>query len=174
MADLATLALIGSALGAAVGAVGTIVSGQQANQAAKLEAQQRERQAMEARAVGQKKMFERRKEGDLAQSRLVALAAKSSGDTTDPTILNLGQDIDERTEYGALSELALGENRGRGFEDMAAAARYKGKAALTGSKFSAAGNFLSSVGTFGTQYSKLKNPNQYGYGYGYGASIKTS
>jgi hypothetical protein len=65
---------------------------------------------------------------------------------TDPTVLNPCGAIAGRGEQMALTELANGENSGRGLEDKATATRLSGEAAQTGSYYSAAGTLFSSIG----------------------------
>lgn len=154
MAALPAIAMAATVASTVVSGVGTILSGSMQKDAAEYEARQREKQANEARAVGQKRMFEQRRQTDLAQSRLRAVAASTTGDTTDPTVMNLAQGIEGRGEYNALTEFAMGENRARGFEDMASAARYKGKSAQVGSYFKTAGTIFDGLSSFGQQYKK--------------------
>lgn len=155
MAFLAPLAMAATVAGTALSTVGALTQGEAAQDAANFEARQLERRANESRAAGQKQMFEQQKRTELMQSKLRSSAAASGGDTTDATVLRLGGDIAERGEYLALSEMAAGENRAIGFEDQAAASRYKGKVAKTGSYFKAAGTALDGIGSFATQYNKF-------------------
>lgn len=151
---LTAISLAASAVGTGISAIGTMMAGDAAKDAAQYEAQMAERQSNEARAIGQKKMLEKRKKTELAQSRLRATAAKSTGDTTDFGVMNLAQDIEERGEYAALTDFYSGENRARGFEDKANAARYKGKVAQQGSYLKTAGTLFDGIGSFAGQYKK--------------------
>lgn len=144
-----TMAMVATAASTVIGTAGALVSGQQANEQYKFEARQAEMRANEARAAASRKMQEDRKKEDLTQSRLRAVASTSTGSATDIGTLNLGGDIAERGEYIAMMDWAQGENRARGFEDQAAAARYKGKSALTGSYFKAGGTLFDGIGSFG-------------------------
>lgn len=152
MSGLETLATIASIAGTAVSAVGTIAGGEAQAQAAEFRARQAEKQAQEERAAGQREMFKERRREELTQSRLQAVSAASGGGTTDPTVVGLASDIAQEGEQQALMQFALGENRARGREDQAAAARASGQAARVGSYFSAAGNLLSSGSSIYTKY----------------------
>jgi hypothetical protein len=138
----------------AMGVMGAIQQGEAANEAAQYEARQRIKQANEARAIGQKKMFEQRRQTEMADSRLRAVSAATGGDTTDVGTLRLGEGIAERGEYNALTEMALGENRGRGYEDMASAAIYKGKVSRQAGYGKAVGSVFDGIGSFGQKYMK--------------------
>ncbi len=143
-----TMALVATAASTVIGTAGALVSGAQQKEAYEFEAKQAEMRANEARAAGQRKMFESRKKEELTLSRLRAVASATSGKATDIGTLNQAQDIGERGEYIAMLDWAQGESRGRGFEDQAAAARYKGKMAQTGSYFKAAGTLFDGIGSF--------------------------
>jgi hypothetical protein len=128
---MATAALF-SVLGTMVSAVGTIASGAAAARQANAQAAQQEhaarvadQKAMQERAVAQRQAFEKRREGRLATSGLIARAAASGASATDPTIINLGGDTAGRSEYLALSHMARGEQAGRDQEDRAALNRWQ-------------------------------------------------
>jgi hypothetical protein len=163
-----SLALTGAAT--AVSAMGTIAGGNAAadagyrgQQAQIYKARQEEQAAQEARAVGQRALFEKRREGDLLQSKLQARAAASGGGADDPTVLNLGGDIAARSEYDALFEMYKGENRARGLLDAATASRMKGDAEYAegmakkkASQISAIGTIVGGAGSMFNQYHKPK------------------
>jgi len=160
---LPALSAITTIAGGAVGAIGAIQAGNAAKADAEFRAKQMEQRANEERAVGQRQMFERRREGELQQSRLRALAGAASGDTTDTGVLNLGGDIEQRSEYQALTELYKGENAARGYMDAAAGARASGAAAQQGSYWKAAGSILESGSSLFKKYNSPyeKTPRLY-------------
>jgi hypothetical protein len=126
------MATIFTVLGTMVSAVGTIAAGAAAARAANAQAAQQEhaarvadQKAMQERALAQRAAFEKRREGRLATSTLVARAAASGTSATDPTIIKLGGDIAGRSEYLALSDMARGEQAGRDQEDRAALNRWQ-------------------------------------------------
>lgn len=146
MAALPMIAAGLSIVSGVVGAVGSIAAGNQAKADADFRAKQLEQKGNEERAVAQRQMFERQREGEFQQSRLRALAGAASGNTTDSGVLKLGGDIAQRTEYQAMTEMYKGENAARGYEDSAKAARASGSAAQQGSYFKAFGSILESGG----------------------------
>ena len=140
--------------GSAVSAMGTIAGGRAAQQAGQAQqqslefrAKQEEMAAQESRASQQKVALERRREGTLLQSKLQARAAASGGGASDPTVVNLAEDIAGRTEYAALTEMYKGENRARGLEDQAIGSRMTGAAALAEGNMKRKAANLSAIGT---------------------------
>jgi hypothetical protein len=162
MAFLAALGPLGTAISAAGTIVGGLAGMAQGNaQAAMMEhrAKMERQQAMEARAIGTRQAMEKRREGDLMQSKLQARAAASGGGAADPTVIKLGQDIAGRSEYSALFDMYQGENRARGYEDSANAsmasaksAEQQGKFALLGSLFKAGGTIMGGAGSMKGSY----------------------
>ena len=163
MAVLPAIAAGVSLLGTAVSAVGTIAAGTAQKSAANYQAQQREQQAMESRAAAQRTSMEHQRQTELMQSKLQANAAASGAGAADPTVVKLGEDIASRGEYQSLMDMYQGENRARGLQDQATADRLSGKAAQTGSYFSAAGTIASGAGSFLSKYANdFKTSPSYG------------
>lgn len=164
---LGAMALQGA--GAAVSAMGTLAggraaaaAGQSAMQAAEFTAAQQRQQANEALAVGQRGAFEKRREGDLLQSKLQARAAASGGGATDPTVIGLAEDIAGRAEEGALFEMFKGESKRRGLLDAAEGTHLQGLAALEegqmkqrAARLSALGTVLGGAGSMFGTYKKM-------------------
>jgi len=126
--------------------MGSIQQGRAQQAALNFEAQQRERQAAEERAASQREAIEKRHEGAIAMSRQLALASASGAGVVNPSILDIYGETAQRGEYNAQTALYGGESRARGQLDEAAAARFKGKAARTGSFYEAGGSILSGIG----------------------------
>lgn len=167
MADPITLSAL--ALTAAAGATtayGTIVAGNRADEAAQFKARQLEQASAESRAVGQAGATERRREAKLTLSSLQARASASAGDASDAGIIHLAEDIANRGEFRAFSEMYTGENRARGLMDMAKASEMEGDAAKEGSKYSAAGTILSTGGSMFKTYGTMKAPRAAAPSYG--------
>ena len=150
-----------SAMGTLAGGKAAMQAGQYAQQSHEFTARQQGQAAKEARAVGQRSAFEKRREGDLLDSKLQARAAASGGGATDPTVLDLSGDIAQRSEYDALFEMYKGENKARGLQDAALASRMSGQAALfegeakrKASYLSAAGTLIGSAGSAFGKFSK--------------------
>jgi hypothetical protein len=143
---MAELAIIGSL----VQAVGSIASGMAANDAAQKEAAQMEERGKEEFAASQREAQERRKEGELINSRTQALAAASGAGADAPTIVRLMTDTAGEAEYNAQTDLYGGKQRRAGLRDSAAARRAEGQASLMGSFFDAAGTAIGGTSKFGT------------------------
>jgi hypothetical protein len=173
MAFLAGLATAFSSIAPVISGVGTIAggllqaSGQQqaasiaaqgqrqaaASQKASLDyqAKQLEMQGKEEQAAAQHEMFQQRRQKDLALSALQARGAASGFETTDPTGLQIGEDI---AKYGTLQEMMAaygGSSRRTGLNAEAIGRRAEGDAIVSGANYSAAGTLAgarsSAMGT---------------------------
>lgn len=168
---LAALSVAATTLSAA----GTLAAGGAAKSAGEAQqssmdyrAAQEEQAAQESRAVGQRRMFEKQREGRFALSALQARAAAGGGGADDPTVLNLGGDIAARSEYDALFEMYKGENRALGLEGSAVASRMSGDAAAAEGRSKKTASYLSAGGTIlggiGSAYRTYKNIPSERYG----------
>lgn len=150
MADPITLTL----LAGGVAAVGTLVGGEMAasgtEKAAELKSGLLGKAAADARATGQRDMFEQQRTARLALSTLRTRAA-AGGAGNDTDTIRLTGDIAARGEYQALASLYTGESRASGLMDEAAATKWsaasQANATRVGSYFGAAGNILSGLGS---------------------------
>lgn len=86
-----------------------------------------EQQAGQERSASQRDAMEERRRRDLALSRARAVGAASSGDTLDPTSLNISGDIYSAGELNALNALWSGESAATGLETQAGLTRYQGE-----------------------------------------------
>ena len=140
LAAIATIASVGlSAVGTIMGSQAARAEGKQAQANAMYQAKQTEMKAQETRAVSQRQALDQRRQGNLQQSRLQALAASSGGGADDPTIVKLGEDIAGQTEYQALANIYTGENQARGLDDQSQALIAQGQAARAGANAKAKG-----------------------------------
>lgn len=163
MSGFETLALVATAVGTVVKTIGAITQGnaqaEAAQAQARYQAQVAEMKGKEEFAAGQRRMLDVRRQKELALSSLQARAAAGGGDTTDPTVVNLGAGIEGQGEYKALTEMYKGENAQRGYQDAAAAAIWQGNVtaeqARSSAMWGAAGSLLSGASSFGSQYQKL-------------------
>lgn len=153
---LPIIGLAASAASTVVGYIGTQKQAEAAEQEAAFRAKQLEQKANEDRAAGQRLMFDKRRQTELAQSSLMARAASSGGDTTDAGILNLSSDIAEEGEFQALTEFSKGENAARGYNDAASATRATGKSRAEGYRLKGIGTLLEGATSFADKYSKAK------------------
>lgn len=168
------VAAVASGVGTIVNVMGSIQQGEAAQQQAAYQAKIAEIRGKEEFAAGQRRMLAERRKKELALSALQARSAASTGDTTDPGIINLGAGIEEEGEMRALTEFYRGENAKRGYQDAAAAARFQGDQAQTASYWKAGGSLLSGIGSFAKAYSPysggayapdIEKPVPYSYGY---------
>jgi hypothetical protein len=153
-----------AALGAIVGVVGSIVSavgaakqGQAAAAAGEAErnaqyfqAQQQERQGARVLAKETREAEQTRKEGEVAMSRVAALAPH---DMLSPSIIDIQGKLAQETEYRSGLQTAAGLADQRHMMDQANASRYagdiakmKGDAARKNSMFEALGIGLGGLG----------------------------
>ena len=124
------------AAAAVVSIVGNLKAGDAAKrqgleqqQAAEYEAEQNRVNAMQAVASAQRDAAEERRQGDLVQSRAIALAAASGGGVTDPGVVTLLSRNAGETAYRSAVALYKGEDDARRLRAGADAASYSGKAA---------------------------------------------
>jgi len=166
--SVGTIGTVLGAAGTAVSAVSALQQGKAAQQEANFLAEQQRMKANEERSVGQQRMFQKRQQAELAQSRLRAVAAAGGGDTTDTTIVNLGGDIEEEGEFQALNEFVRGENAARGYMDMAKATQAKGAAMRAMAPIRAASTILEGGSSLFTKYGR--SGGSFGYGGGSGVT----
>lgn len=156
MADLMQHA---QAIGTVLTVVGQARAGSEAKNAADFQAAQLDQAAGQSRAAAQREAMEARRQARLAGSRVQALARGGGGDES---VLALQGDIAGEGELRALTAMYEGEERARGYEGQADAARYSGRNAKSRGMASA----LNTVIKFGPglydKYFKAGDP--YGIG----------
>lgn len=136
MAQLAAVA------GKFISAAGTIAAGNAANDAARFEAGQLQRNAGQVRASSQRAAIEERRNADLVASRALAVAASSGAGASDVTVENILGDIEKEGEYRALTALYEGEQQATGMETAAKVRKWEGKMAKRASRLQAVGTLL--------------------------------
>ncbi|HEV2898842.1 MAG TPA: hypothetical protein VGX71_13600 [Pseudaminobacter sp.] len=157
MADfgLTTLLSLGATLiGGGVTAAGTIAAGNSQETAAEFQAKQLEQQGKEERAASQREADRVRKERDFILSRQQTVAAASNLGALDETVLDLAGDVSEEAKLQEGLIRYGGEERAKGRTAQAAASRMEGRAAKTGSRFSAAGTIMGTMGSFGSDWAR--------------------
>lgn len=125
---------VGATLGTAFSALSMIGDFMSAKNTAKAQAQQgayenkvAQQNAIQAEAESQRAAIERRREGALAESSLVAMAAAGGGGTSDPTVAKLREDIMTQSEKNFQAELYSGKSRGDAYRQQGAMAAYQGQ-----------------------------------------------
>jgi hypothetical protein len=154
-----------SAVGASVGAMGTLASGKNAAAMGQYQQQEYGVQADEATATAQRQMMEQQRETRLVQSTLTARAAGSGASASAPSVISLGSQIAGRGEYNALMSLSQGENQAAGLTSMGRAAAYGGSIAEEGSRYAAVGTL---AGGAGSMFRTLAYSGRGGAGMGFG------
>ena len=174
--SLGTIAMVASAAGAATTAIGTIAAGNakaaQAEAEAKaqeLQAQQLNLAAKEERASAQRDSFELGRRKNLALSQLQSRAAGSGFSATDPTALQLGDEISEYGTYQEQTAMYGGEAKARDANFAAASKRYSaamtrdlGGKYKTASYLSAGGTILGGLSTMASKYATPRYQSRYG------------
>lgn len=97
--------------------------------AAQFEADQLRVNAGQTIAAGQRAAEEQRRQGELIQSRAIALAAAGGGSVADPGVVNLLARNAGETAYRSSVALYEGEDRARTMRESASAKEYSGYAA---------------------------------------------
>lgn len=169
------LAPIATVAGTVVSYAGTMAAGKSAKAAAEYEAQQQEIAAKEERAAAQRDAEQLRRRKTLALSNLQTNAAASGFSASDPTVLNLAEDI---SRYGTVQEQMAqygGESRAAGRRAQAEAARMSGRAAMQGAQYRAIGTVLSGITSLADRYNPSRRAgagasSPYYYGSGAGAT----
>lgn len=137
-------------------------AGQSAQIAGDLEAQQLEGQAGQAIGVGQINAQEAERQGRIAVSRALAVAAASGGGASDPTVINIMSRLAGQAHLNAMSALYEGQDQARQMRNQAAMARYGGALAKSNADQSASsarwGASMTALGALGgaakTMYEK--------------------
>ena len=131
------------------------------NAAAEFEAKQLDAAAAEEHAASQREAAKVRKERDLIHSRQQAVASASGLGALDETVLDLAGDV---TQEAALQEGMIsygGLQRASGRRAQAQGRRLSGKAAKTGSMFSAAGTIMGGMGSFASDWNAKPATSSY-------------
>ena len=152
---MAGIGVIAGVIGAGLNLIGSFAAanaqkqqGEAERQAAYYKAQQEERRAMQERAVAGVESRRQRRETSLLQSQLQARAASSGGGAglNDPSVISLASGIEGEGEYRALSQMWLGETRGRNLEDQANLDRFVGDQRKRAADASAKSTILGGFG----------------------------
>lgn len=132
-------------MGGVMQAQGIRAQGAAQQQQANYQAAQMDIKAKEEHAAAQRDQEQLKRNKELALSALQARSAASGFDASDPTAMQIGEDI---ARYGTLQELMAqygGLSRRTGLEDSARGRRAEGRAARQGSRLAARGTIFSSV-----------------------------
>lgn len=146
------LAQIGQGVGPLISAYGTIAGGQERVSEANAQADQLGRNALAAKAVGQRNALNTRLNTKLVLSRQTALAAASGAGATDPTVQTIEGQTGARGEYAALTDLYNGNSQAQDMMVRAAYTKAAGAAAASQTDFSAAKTLAGGATTLLDRY----------------------
>lgn len=164
---LAAIAPMLTVVSTALSVVGQISQANQAKKSADFESAQLQEQAQEANAAASRKAATDIRMGGLAMSRARAVSAGDGGTATDPTAVNLEQNISGQSEYNALTDLWSGSAEAAGLQTRANAATATGENAQNAGYFGAATTALSGGASMYAKYAALgpsANSNYTSYG----------
>lgn len=167
--DPGTLAVIAMGAGTAVSAFGTLAAGNAAKASADYDSRQLQAKGKEELAAARVEADREKRKKDLALSSLTNRSAGSGFSATDPTALQLG---DEISEYGTLQEqMAMygGESRRVGLDAQAAMRRKEGKIARQASQIKAISTILSGGSSMADRYNPPR-PAETAPAYRYGSA----
>lgn len=142
--------------GSAVSAGGTIIGAKSEAKGLRREAAQLEVNAGQERAVSQRDAIEQRRQGRLASSRALAVAAASGGGVDDPTVVNAIANLDGESEYRALTAMYEGDTRGDDLERQAKARRTEAKNVKKQALFKAGSTIIGAGGGIADRYRPKK------------------
>lgn len=129
-------------VGQAVGVGSSLIGGVAAKNRADAMAEQEKRKANEEMVMATRKAQEKRRQGELVQSKIVSGAAASGGGVATPTIYDLIGDAEQVTFEGVQGEIAHGENRRNARLFSAEQYKRQGGADFLGSIFGALGKAI--------------------------------
>ena len=137
MAQLAIASMIMSGLSTYAQMEGLRAEGNMALQAGRADQAAALREGEQLRAQGkaevataQRRMIERRRQKELAQSRTLAVAGAQGSSTSDINVQDAFWEIEREGEFNAVSALYEGISRKTALENQANAAEYRGEIAL--------------------------------------------
>lgn len=156
MSGIETIAAIAGLAGTAVSTAGTLATAGQQSAALEFEAKQRRQQAQEAEASAQRAAAARYREGRILASRQAAVAAATSGDTTEQSVINIMGNTARETELAAGTEMYKGLNQAKGFRDAAMVADTNARSSLVSGTLGAFGTALSGVSSMYSRFGQSK------------------
>lgn len=169
MAALPFIAMAATIAGSVVSAEGTLAAGKATQRAMNYEAAQLDAEAKQKQAAAQIEGEQYQRKKELTLSTLQNEAGASGFSATDPTALALA---DEISRYGTFQQQMAqygGKEQRAGLEAQAEGRRMTGNAAVTGSRYSAAGTILGGLGSaMAGKYNPSSSAGTAGTSYRYG------
>lgn len=153
------------AVPAAIAAVGTVLTyasqrkqGKQAQAAANFEASQLEQGSGQQIATAQRGAEESRRQGVLAQSRALAVAAASGGGASDPTVVKLIANLAGEGAYRGMVDLYSGQEKARQMRVQADITRHGGGQAYQNAQNTSLATAVSGASSLYAKYGMHSQP----------------
>lgn len=157
MAALGALLPALSAVGTVISTVGTLKAGADAKAKYQYEQKVARQQADEAEAASQRDAGARYKEGELMLSQQRAAIAGSGGDISDPSVIDIMGDTQDKVSLAGQTEIYKGKQQAAGYNDAAQIAGINASNAMSSAWLSAGGNLFSGVSSM---YERFGKPQQ--------------
>jgi len=109
-------------------------------------------QADEAVAASQRDAMARYREGRYLLSQQQAEIAGSGGNLTDPSVIDIMGDTQERVALAAQTDIYKGNQQARGYDDAAKVAGYNADSAMRAARIRAAGALFSGVSSMFSRF----------------------
>lgn len=146
MGDPVTIAAL--VVGTVISASSSIRQGKQQNAAARLEADQLEKEGLRAYAQGTREQNEQLRQGRILASNMRAQMAGSGGTTDDPGATEMIAKVGRDAEYNALAAMYDAKSRHRGYGFQAKVSRWGGRNAKQAGRLKATGTVLSGYSAY--------------------------
>lgn len=143
--SLSTIGTVASIGGTALGALGQMQQADYAANVAKVEAQALRQKANDEAAAGQRAAITNLRQAELVSSRARALGAASGTLATDPTQVDIEEDIEKQGRYNALSSLYEGLAASRATRFQSDIDLFKARRIRSAAPMAAFGTILSGV-----------------------------
>lgn len=150
--ELAGIASIAGIAGQLVGVAGTLQQGREAKARYQYEQKVQAQQADEAEAASQRDALARNREGKFLLSQQRAAIAGSGGDLSDPSVIDLMGDTQERTALATQTEIYKGKQQAKGYNDAVKVAGINADNAMSAAYIGAGSQLLSG---FSSMYSRF-------------------
>lgn len=154
MSGFELIAGIAGAAGTALQVAGTLKQGRENKARYQYEQKVDAQQADEAEAASQRDAQQRYREGELILSQQRAAVAGSGGDLSDPSVINLMDDVKDRTAYAADSDIYKGKQQAKGYNDAAEVAGYNADKSMDAAWLSAGASLFGGITDMYSRFGK--------------------
>lgn len=154
---IGTISTVASVGGTILTAAGAIQQGREEKARAMYEQKVQQQQADEAQASSQRDAIEQRRQGNMIMSQQRAALAGSGGNMTDPSVIDLMGDTNDKVQLAVDTETYKGEQQARGFNDAAKVAGVNAANAMRAARLKAVGSIFDGVSSM---YSRFGEPQK--------------